>query len=328
MPDGIERSVAGLPPKAMTGLLSIERTEEATVYSALIEPVFAVRCATCHNPTDLRGGLRLDTPEGILEGGQSGEVLIAGSPEASELIRRMWLPLEHADHMPPEDRPQPSVAQAELVRWWIDGGASFETRLSEAERTPIVQTIFDGYGLDEIRTGIFALDVAPPDGASVEALREFGADVNELGENEPFLEVRCVDDACTGVDLAAVLEPVSEQIAWLDLGHGPATDGTLGSLPRLRNLTRLHLEGTAVTDAGLAHIAGLQYLEYLNLYATSITDEGLQHLTGLPRLRALYLWQTEVTSTGAERLRAALPDLDVNLGVAMPAEAADAAERP
>ncbi len=74
--------------------------------------------------------------------------------------------------------------------------------------------------------------------------------------------------------------------------------------------------------------ARLPYLDYLNLYATSITDEGLQHLTGLPRLRALYLWQTEVTPAGAERLRAALPDLDVNLGVAMPAEAADAAERP
>ena len=196
MPDGV-RTIAGLPPKAAIGQLSIERPEEATVYSALIEPVFAERCATCHNGIELRGGLRLDAPEGILEGGQSGEVLVAGRAEASELIRRMWLPIEHDDHMPPEDRPQPSVAQAELIRWWIDRGASFDAKLSEAETTPIVQAIFDGYGLDEIRTGIFALDVAPPAAGAVEALRALGAAVSELGEDEPFREVRCVVEACT-----------------------------------------------------------------------------------------------------------------------------------
>ncbi len=288
----------------------------------MIEPVLAERCATCHNGIELRGGLRLDAPEGILEGGQNGEVLVEGKAEASELIRRMWLPIEHDDHMPPEGRPQPSVAQAELIRWWIDGGASFDAKLSEAETTPIVQAIFDGYGLDEIRTGIFALDVAPPAAAAV-ALRALGAAVNELGEQEPFLEVRCVVEACTGEKLAAALQPVAEQVAWLDLGNSPVDDAGLRVLAGLSNLTRLHLEGTAVTDAGLSHLAELPYLEYLNLYATSVTDDGLQHLTSLPRLRALYLWQTAVTAEGAERLRDALPGLQINLGVTMPAASAE-----
>ena len=43
----------------------------------------------------------------------------------------------------------------------------------------------------------------------------------------------------------------------------------------MRNLTRLHLERTAVTDAGLAALGELPELEYLNLYGTAVTDAAL-----------------------------------------------------
>ena len=317
MPDAL-RNLAGLPDKDDLGRLAIENPEDATTYAALVQPILDDRCVACHNPNNKKGGLLLDTHEGILEGGDDGPAVVAGRSDESVLIQRIWLPLAHDEHMPPEGRPQLTVAEAELIRWWIDQGASYEQTLAEAEVTPTVQTILDGYGLDEIRTGIFALDVSPADSTDIEALRAVGVSVTSLAEEESFLQVRCTDPAaCSGNNLAGALQPLTAQVAWLDLGRTEASDTTLEAVSRLENLTRLHLEQTRVTDAGLANLKGLQYLEYLNLYGTAVTDEGLQHLTDLSSLRALYLWQTGVTEAGIQSLQQALPDLDVNLGLSL-----------
>ena len=80
------------------------------------------------------------------------------------------------------------------------------------------------------------------------------------------------------------------------------------------SLRRLHLERTGVGDVGLSHLKGLANLEYLNLYGTKVSDKGLAHLTGLKKLKRLYLWQSKVTEKGADKLRKALPDLNVNTG--------------
>jgi hypothetical protein len=195
--------------------------------------------------------------------------------------------------------------------------------------TPAIQTIFDGLGLSDMKTGIFALSVDPPDDAAVDALRQTGLSVTPLAQDEPFLHVHATNavNTLTDADLQK-LNAVAPQVAWLDLARTGVTDAGLGVLGRLEHLTRLHLENTAVTDAALENLEGLEYLEYLNLYGTKVTDAGLQHLESLPRLRALYVWQTEVTAEAAERLQAANPRLEVNLGwtPVVPASATESPE--
>jgi hypothetical protein len=67
----------------------------------------------------------------------------------------------------------------------------------------------------------------------------------------------------------------------------------------------------------LTQLAGLQQLEYLNLYGTGVTDAGLPPLAALKKLRTLYVWQTAVSSSGLERLRAVLPRLEIETGLAL-----------
>jgi YHS domain-containing protein len=74
------------------------------------------------------------------------------------------------------------------------------------------------------------------------------------------------------------------------------------------NLTRLHLERTAISDAGLAHLAALASLEFLDLYGTAVTDAGLESLRSLTKLKHLYLWQTKVTPAAAQAFAAAHSD--------------------
>ena len=318
LPDGV-RQVAGLPKKADIGRLQLENPAETTVYAALVAPILESRCVACHNASVQRGGLRLDEPEFITEGGDSGPVIVAGHAQESELIYRIWLPAVSNDRMPPEESPQLSIAEAELLRWWIDAGASFEELLPDAEWSPAAQTIVDYMGLSEIQTGIFALETPPPDSMDIVALASLGLSVTPLAEDEPYLQVRCVNpQACTDAErLQEALLNLSPNIAWLDLGRSSAGNDLVSVVADLPHITRLHLQQTSVTDPALSHLSGLEYLEYLNLYGTAITDSGLVHLESLPALKSLYIWQTGTTEEGVARLQSALPDLYINTGLSL-----------
>ncbi len=324
LPDGL-RQLAGLQKKADLGKLQLENPAETTTYAAIIQPVLTTKCTSCHSERRARGGLRLDAPEHIMEGGDEGPPIVPGRAHESELIHRIWLPLVADDHMPPEGSAQLSVAEAELLRWWIDAGASFEEFLPDAEMTPVVQTILSGLGLGEIRTGIFALSVSPPDSQDVAALAQQGIAATLLAEDEPYLQVRCTNpQSCAHSDeLEATLRRLAPNIAWLDLGRSTADDAFLETIGALPHLTRLHLQQTQVTDTGLEHLQSLEYLEYLNLYGTAVSDTGLAHLHNLSALRSLYLWQTNVTEAGVADLQAAVPDLYINTGLSLEPVIAD-----
>ena len=313
MPDPMRR-VAGLPPKPeKIEARPIEDIDAALVYRDIIHPILDDRCITCHRPGKTRGDLRLDAPEQILLGGESGEVIVPGRAEDSDLYRRLILEEDDEDHMPKE-RESLTNERIALIRWWIDSGAPFEQTVAEAGITddiaPILETLTSGG-----RRGVFALEIEPAPVEAVEEIRSHGVLVMPVAEEETLLDVQTtnVKTAFSDSTLRGLL-PIAEQVTWLNLGNTRVTDVGLEVLSEFPHLTRLHLENTAITDAGLEHLAGLEYLEYLNLYGTAVTDRGLEHLSGLENLAALYLWQTEVTPDGADRLRQRLPSLTVNMG--------------
>ncbi len=82
-----------------------------------IRPVLVDHCYRCHSAgaEKIRGGLTLDTREGLRRGGDSGDALLPGQPEDSLLIRA----LRHGDEdlaMPPKER-LPDTVIADFERW-------------------------------------------------------------------------------------------------------------------------------------------------------------------------------------------------------------------
>src|SRR6267142_1535412 len=63
--------------------------EQIEFFESKVRPVFAEHCYSCHSEKaeKLKGGLRLDTPEAVLKGGNSGPALEAADPDASLLIK-------------------------------------------------------------------------------------------------------------------------------------------------------------------------------------------------------------------------------------------------
>jgi hypothetical protein len=61
-------------------------TDQATFFESKIRPVFATKCLTCHGDLKM-GGLRLDSREAVLKGGDSGPAITPGDPDKSLLIQ-------------------------------------------------------------------------------------------------------------------------------------------------------------------------------------------------------------------------------------------------
>jgi hypothetical protein len=98
-----------------------------------IRPVLAEHCYTCHSQgaKKLRGGLLLDSREGLLKGGDSGPAIVPGQPEKSLLIKA--LRQAHELRMPPKGK-LPEAVIADFVRW-VELGAP-DPRTAAAAATP------------------------------------------------------------------------------------------------------------------------------------------------------------------------------------------------
>jgi len=81
-----------------------------------ILPLFVARCVKCHGPAKSEAKLNLNTPAGIVRGGETGPIVVSGEPLKSLLWQRV-----EADEMPP-DEPLPADEKA-LLSGWLAGGA-------------------------------------------------------------------------------------------------------------------------------------------------------------------------------------------------------------
>ena len=157
---------------------------------------------------------------------------------------------------------------------------------------------------------------------AMQALRQMGVHVMELAQNDSRLEVafHLADGKVTDEKLAPLKD--LKDVYQVNLRGTDITDAGLANLAPLTSLTRLHLEKTKITDAGLAQLKPLANLEYLNLYGTAVTDAGLAQLEGLKKLKKIYLWESKVTDEGCNKLKAAVPEVQIIRGIveAKPAE--------
>ncbi len=89
---------------------------EISFFESKIRPVLSGACFKCHSEgSRVRGGLRVDTPDALLRGGESGPAIVPGDPDSSILI----LALRHTDEdyeMPPSGKLSDAVI-ADFERW-------------------------------------------------------------------------------------------------------------------------------------------------------------------------------------------------------------------
>jgi mono/diheme cytochrome c family protein len=112
-----------LPVASLTVILNFSGAARAAKEQSFlirrIAPIFQEKCISCHNPKKSKGGLDLTTRASLLEGGQSGPVVVPGKASGSFLVKLISGP---KPKMPLKGQPL-TRRQVEAMSRWIDQGA-------------------------------------------------------------------------------------------------------------------------------------------------------------------------------------------------------------
>lgn len=270
------------PVKRFFGMPVVARGETAapgSAYALTVAPVFEHNCLSCHGPSKTKGGLRLDTFALLQKGGAHGPAVVAGNPEASEILMRVTLPENDRRVMPPDGKPLLKPEEIEALRAWVASGASPSAPPSagvvvpKAKDAPTFEPVGDYSGLAarfavlEKQTGVKLVPVSriPGDGL---ILRTVAAP-------ERF------DDATL-----VALKDAAPFIVEAELDGTRVTDAAFGTLPEFSRLRSLRLARTAITGEGIARLSTLKRLTYLNLSQTKLTPEALAEIRSVAHVYA------------------------------------------
>jgi predicted Ser/Thr protein kinase len=103
-----------------------------------------------------------------------------------------------------------------------------------------------------------------------------------------------------------------EQLKFISLNTAQMTDEGMAQLALIRSLESLALQSNKFTDAGVAELAKLPKLWGVNLANNQITDAALVHLAKIKTLTRLTVSGTQATAEGIEKLKTALPEVQMN----------------
>jgi hypothetical protein len=108
---------------------------EGPDFTELIQPILERNCVRCHNADKARGGLRMDTREALLEGGDDADAVVPGDPAKSEMLTRIRLRPIDEGIMPEEGQALPRE-EIELLDAWVRAGAPWPSGVTLTERKP------------------------------------------------------------------------------------------------------------------------------------------------------------------------------------------------
>ena len=297
----------------------IANVQEAAVYADVVQPILEEKCYSCHNANKQKGKLRLDGPEWISKGGKQGEVVITGNADESELIKRLLLPKQHEDHMPPKEKPQLNEKEIALLHWWINSGLSFDKKVKDLAQTekikPLLLNLQSAASNEtKLKPQIPEAAVERADAAAIKQLTDRGVVVLPVAQNSNYLMANfvTVQDLKEG-DIKLLL-PIKKQLVWLKLNSQQVNDAMLVTLTQCQSIFRLDLSNSKITDQGMASIQQLPFLQTLSLVGTSVTSNGLLQLKNNKHLTMVYIYQSAVDKRNYAILKSALPKIKIDTG--------------
>ncbi len=283
----------------------LDNPGQAMVFADIIQPILAQKCYNCHSSKKQKGQLRLDTREALQQGGKHGVVISHGNPNESELIKRILLPVEDEDHMPPRERDQLTMTEAEVIRVWIEEGAPFDKKLEELKSTRAFEELIQTYSADKT-IDVPSSEIAEADVDAIEKLRAAGITVVPVGESSHYLMVSFAVNRKVSAGDVESIKKIASNITELDMGGCELLPALVSEMHRMNELRKLFLQRSSVKDPDLIEVASLKNLALINLTTTAISDKGLLSLAKMKGLKKIFLFQSAVTSNGVEELKKVL----------------------
>jgi uncharacterized membrane protein len=284
--------------------------EDAEVFAHLVQPIFETKCVSCHNNQKMKGELLLNNIENIKKGGKSGHFYVAGEPEKSLLIKRIFLDPAEKEHMPPLGKTQLTLDEKQILKWWVQKNESFKLKVIELSKNDslfvLAEKLFSKKNKEE------NYDFKHADADLIKKLNNEYRVITPLSKTSPALDLTLFNSKFYNSSSLEELSGIKEQIVSLNLSKIPLNDSDLKIVSQFKNLNHLNLNFTNITSKGLEHLISLKKLKSLNLGDIKIDISYLENLLKAGNnLKKISLWNSNLNETQITKLKKQFPNVEI-----------------
>lgn len=290
-------------------------TDSTTLFAAAIEPILETKCYSCHNAQKAKGKLVLTSLESIAKGGKNGAIWKPGDAAHSHIIKRLLLPVESKEHMPPKDKAQLTADEIQFITVWIESGANTSHQLKQLEEKDtlkkLASSIISRYQQGQ-PSSVYHFAFASQE--KIGKLSIPNRSVFQIATTEPAIQADFYLRQSFEKKYLDELIEVKEQLVALNLSGMPVVDADLKTIARFDNLEKLNLNNTEVTGSSLNDLRDLKKLRSISLSGTQVNSASAEVLGSFKNLREVYLWNTAVSDKEIESLRNKFTSISWEIG--------------
>ncbi|MEO1011853.1 MAG: c-type cytochrome domain-containing protein [Bacteroidota bacterium] len=296
-----------------TGKAPMEIPENPLVYAHIVQPILEQNCVQCHNPNKQKGGLLMTGLPGLRKGGEKGNTLIPGQPEASEMIRRLHLPVEDEEHMPPEGERPLQDNEIRILERWIALGASDTLRMDHLEPSePLAKLIQDLMVPDPMQNWETLPKVVD---STLLRLSSDYLTLTRMANATNALKVNVYMPPKYDAQMVLDLIPIQKNIVELDLSGLPIGQKEMAFTANCPNLEWLEVDRTPISDVEMDTLGHLEKVRFLKVFETRIGDASLTLFRDWKDLKRLYIWDTQVSPQVLEEFKLERPEVLIENGI-------------
>ena len=300
---------------------NIKTKEEMVLFDDVVMAFIDVKCRSCHNQNKMKGDYDMTSYDQLMAGGESqSRAVIAGAPDASELVKRVLLPADHEDRMPPKGKTPLSDLEIEILTGWINQGALPNQKVGEIQDSLLLENV-EAY-LPELTAHLVKQHQTEQELEKIEEklkviASEIGLEVkwyeSEEGR-EPFFSLSMTFPPSHITDESLKkLSPYYAYFRKVSIVGSEVSDDGLYLVSKMKNLKELYLQKTKVSSDGLGYLTKLSELEILNLSYTKIDDPGIIQLSTFPSLSKVYLLGNDLSDQVVQAMKKANPKVQLLL---------------
>src|SRR5688572_19472127 len=231
--------------------------EDAFVYNDLVQPILDNKCVSCHNSKKAKGDLAMETKELFLKGGEDGVPWDTTKADLGVMMRRIHMPLEEKEHMPPKGKPQLTDNEMFIIHEWVKRGADFEKKFTDLLPNDTLYVL----GKKVLPSASDEnYDFAAADENDVSKLNNDNRVLSPVAIGSPALNATFYNSSNFDISSLKELAPVNEKIVELNLPRMAVKDEDLSIIKQFKNLRRLNLNFTPITGKTLEQLQSLPNL--------------------------------------------------------------------
>ncbi|MDB5250274.1 MAG: hypothetical protein JWQ40_4668 [Segetibacter sp.] len=267
--------------------------EDAVVYADLVQPVLEDKCISCHNSKKAKGQLIMETPDLLLKGGKNGKLWDTAQADLGLLMKRIHLPEDEKEHMPPSGKPQLSDEEVAILHAWIKSGSDINKKVTDLPPTDTLRVL----AYKRLKASAEEkYDFAAADESKIQKLNNTNRVIYPVALNSPALVVNFYNSPYFNSKQLQELDQVKQQIVELNLSKMPVKDEDLKIIAGFQNVRILNLNYSAITGSTLGELKKLPLLKSLSVTGTSVNPKQVAVLQEFPKLRSVFAWNTGVTA--------------------------------